>query len=140
MSLENQCLGVLSKGELLAIEVFETNELGESWEGDYSLRKKNPRTIKSKVNSLSWGKFWRKTYLEEKICGKDWAKPFWLSSNCNCSKLLHELIESIWKKFWAKLPVCISPRIILNKNDNLLDDHHHPNPQQHHQQEWNRCY
>ena len=30
MSLENQYLGVLSQGELLAIEVFETNELGES--------------------------------------------------------------------------------------------------------------
>ena len=29
------------------------------------------------------------------------------SQNCNFFEVLHELIESIWKEFWAKVPVCI---------------------------------
>ena len=28
-----------------------------------------------------------------------------MSQNCNFFKVLHELIESLWKEFWAKLPV-----------------------------------
>ena len=34
-----------------------------------------PRRIKSKGNSCPGGKFWRKNYPEEKIWGKDGAKP-----------------------------------------------------------------
>ena len=36
---------------------------------------KKPRRIKSKGNSCPGGKFWRKTYREEKVWGKDGAKP-----------------------------------------------------------------
>ena len=36
---------------------------------------KKPRRIKSQGNSCPGGKFWRKTYLEEKVWGKDGAKP-----------------------------------------------------------------
>ena len=35
-----------------------------------------PRRIKSKGNSCPGGKFWRKNYPEERIWGKDGAKPF----------------------------------------------------------------
>ena len=35
-----------------------------------------PRRIKSQGNSCPGGKFWRKTYREEKVWGKDGAKPF----------------------------------------------------------------
>ena len=34
-----------------------------------------PRRIKSQGNSCPGGKFWRKTYREEKVWGKDGAKP-----------------------------------------------------------------
>jgi hypothetical protein len=34
-----------------------------------------PRRIKSKGNPCPGGKFWRKNYPEEKIWGKDGAKP-----------------------------------------------------------------
>ena len=34
-----------------------------------------PRRIKSKGNSCPGGKFWRKNYPEERIWGKDGAKP-----------------------------------------------------------------
>ena len=34
-----------------------------------------PRRIKSKGNFCPGGKFWRKTYPEEKVWGKDGAKP-----------------------------------------------------------------
>ena len=37
-----------------------------------------PRRIKSQGNSCPGGKFWRKTYREEKVWGKDGAKPFYL--------------------------------------------------------------
>ena len=36
---------------------------------------KKPRRIKSQGNSCPGGKFWRKTYREEKVWGKDGAKP-----------------------------------------------------------------
>ena len=36
---------------------------------------KKPRRIKSKGNFCPGGKFWRKTYPEEKVWGKDGAKP-----------------------------------------------------------------
>ena len=39
-----------------------------------------PRRIKSQGNSCPGGKFWRKTYREEKVWGKDGAKP--LAVNC----------------------------------------------------------
>ena len=29
------------------------------------------------------------------------------SQNCNFFEELNELSESVWKEFWAKLPVCI---------------------------------
>ena len=35
-----------------------------------------PRRIKSQGNSCPGGKFWRKTYREEKVWGKDGAKPY----------------------------------------------------------------
>ena len=37
--------------------------------------KVRPRMIKSKVNSCLGGKFWRINYPEEKVWGKDGAKP-----------------------------------------------------------------
>ena len=37
--------------------------------------KVRPRMIKSKVNSCLGGTFWRINYLEEKVWGKDGAKP-----------------------------------------------------------------
>ena len=37
--------------------------------------KVRPRMIKSKVNSCLGGKFWRINYPEEKVRGKDGAKP-----------------------------------------------------------------
>ena len=46
-----------------------------------------PRRIKSKGNFCPGGKFWRKTYPEEKIRGKDGAKPYlylFLDTNDNC--------------------------------------------------------
>ena len=36
-----------------------------------------PRRIKSRGNSCPGGKFWRKTYREEKVWGKDGAKPLY---------------------------------------------------------------
>ena len=36
---------------------------------------KKPRRIKSQGNYCPGGKFWRKTYREEKVWGKDGAKP-----------------------------------------------------------------
>ena len=43
---------------------------------------KKPRRIKSKGNFCPGGKFWRKTYPEEKVWGKDGAKPFWYDLVC----------------------------------------------------------
>ena len=37
---------------------------------------KKPRRIKSQGNACPGGTFWRKNYPEEKIWGKDEAKPF----------------------------------------------------------------
>ena len=36
------------------------------------------------------------------------------SQNCNFFEVLHELIESIWKEFWTKIPVWIIPVYILS--------------------------
>ena len=41
--------------------------------------KVRPRMIKSKVNSCLGGKIWRINYPEEKVRGKDGAKPFFTS-------------------------------------------------------------
>ena len=41
-----------------------------------------PRRIKSQGNSCPGGKFWRKTYPEEKIRGKDGAKPYLAVMKC----------------------------------------------------------
>ena len=41
--------------------------------------KVRPRMIKSKVNSCLGGKFWRINYPEEKLWGKDGAKPLFCS-------------------------------------------------------------
>ena len=46
-----------------------------------------PRRIKSQGNSCPGGKFWRKTYREEKVWGKDGAKPFY-GNNSTCDDLL----------------------------------------------------
>jgi hypothetical protein len=42
-----------------------------------------PRRIKSKGNPCPGGKFWRKNYPEEKIWGKDGAKPSTECMGCN---------------------------------------------------------
>ena len=44
---------------------------------------------------------------------KKWIILTIFSQNCNFFDVLHELIQSIWKEFWAKLPVCNS--VSLNR-------------------------
>ena len=37
---------------------------------------------------------------------KKWIILTIFSQNSSFFEVIHELIESIWKEFWAKLPVC----------------------------------
>ena len=50
-----------------------------------------PRRIKSQGNSCPGGKFWRKTYREEKVWGKDGAKPS--NNHCQLEFFLSKLIR-----------------------------------------------
>jgi hypothetical protein len=66
--------------------------------------KVRPRMIKSKVNSVLGGKFWRINYPEEKVWGKDGAKPlrgsmkFFFKQMLKVSSFYHEK----QKKFYSK--------------------------------------
>ena len=48
--------------------------------------KVRPRMIKSKVNSCLGGKIWRINYPEEKVRGKDGAKPSVATLSNSCFK------------------------------------------------------
>ena len=56
--------------------------------------KVRPRMIKSKVNSCLGGKFWRINYPEEKVWGKEGAKPV-AAATCLCSLYLNMSMHKI---------------------------------------------
>ena len=45
---------------------------------------------------------------------KKWIILTIFSQNCNFFEVLHELIKSIWKEFWAKIPVWWSASLSNN--------------------------
>ena len=61
-----------------------------------------PRRIKSQGNSCPGGKFWRKTYREEKVWGKDGAKPLLSVKHIHSSKIEWKICNTLQNIFFVQ--------------------------------------
>ena len=71
---------------------------------------------------------------------KNWIILTIFSQNSTFFEVLHELMESIWKEFWAKIPVCSSfgssflfyrPDPVIEIKSNNIDGHFLTSSNQH---------